>query len=247
MKLTASDTDANGDFGVSVSLDGDIFVIGARGANSGVGKAYAGSVSSITTLDAGNASRTSDSISFESREDWIVGKNTDSNMVTLAAGDTATVTAAGKAVHIGQNAGSDGNKLLIDGTLNATTVVIGSTGGNTSNSLQIDRGAAFALATIQLTPGNFLVLAGDYTTYAALSTYLTAHGTTLQAWSNNAWITVDVGNFSSLISASMARATQPSRFSNPLRLRPRLLRQSPRNRPYGFLDPAPIRRPEPSR
>lgn len=140
LKITASDGETTDKFGVSVGIEGDYFVVGATlgdGVVADSGKAYSGTVSSLTTLDTGSTSRTIDGISFASRDDWIIGQNTDSNQVTLAAGDTGTVSSASKAVHVGQNAGSDNNTLSIGGTLTANQINVGAT-GNTGNSLVID-------------------------------------------------------------------------------------------------------------
>jgi hypothetical protein len=43
----------------------------------------------------------------------VIGQTTSSNKVTLGAGDTANVTATGKAVYIGQTAGSNSNTLSV--------------------------------------------------------------------------------------------------------------------------------------
>jgi FG-GAP repeat len=137
VKLFASDGAASDLFGSSVAIDGDQFVVGAvngDGAATNSGKAYSGTVSSVTTLDEGNSSRTIDGISFESRTDWIIGQTTDSNQVTLTSGDSGNVTAAGKAVYIGQQAGSDNNMLTLEGSLIANQIHIGTT-GNTGNKL----------------------------------------------------------------------------------------------------------------
>ncbi len=107
--------------------------------NGLTGKAYSGSVNSVTTLDAGSTSRTISGISFVSQNDWIIGQTTDSNQVTLSAGDTVNVSASGKGVYIGKNAGSDNNTLIISGTLTATQINVG-TAGNTGNVLQIGNG-----------------------------------------------------------------------------------------------------------
>ncbi len=53
VKLFASDGASADLFGVSVSLDGDDFIIGAQSDDRSRGKAYTGSVSSMTKLDAG--------------------------------------------------------------------------------------------------------------------------------------------------------------------------------------------------
>jgi len=134
VKLTASDGASGDEFGSSVSLSGDGFTIGARagdGISANSGKAYTGTVSSVTTLDVGNTSRTIDGISFISWDDWIIGHSTDNNSVTLTSGDAGDVTASGKRVLIGQNAGSDNNALTINGTLTNNEIVVGEAGGGT--------------------------------------------------------------------------------------------------------------------
>jgi len=158
VKLTASDGEAGDGFGWSVSLDGDQFVIGAPGKDSSRGKAYSGSVSSLTTLDDGNASRTISGISFVSQEDWVIGQTTSQNSVTLSAGDTANIIAAGKAVYIGRNAGSDHNTLTIDGTLTATAIHVGAE-GNEGNALIINGSVSTSL--LSTTSGNRLEIGSN--------------------------------------------------------------------------------------
>lgn len=162
VKITASDAAAGDEFGTSVSVSGDLFLIGAYRQTAGEGKAYSGSVSAVTTLDEGNTSRSISGISFASQDHWIIGQNTDINQVTLGAGDNADVSANGKSVFIGQNAGSDGNTLIIEGSLTATSVYIGSTSGNLDNTLQIDDGATFAVTTFYLAKDNTLSIQGDH-------------------------------------------------------------------------------------
>jgi len=201
VKITASDAAASDSFGMSVSLSGDNFTIGAvmgDGVVTNSGKAYTGNVSCITTLDTGNTSQIIDGISFTSRDHWIVGQTTSGNQITLTAGDSADVTALGKEVYIGQNAGSDNNTLVIAGTFTANEVNIGSLVGNVGNTLQIEDTAAFAPITLNLAPQNFLTIEGDYADIADLLTYL---GTsTLRVWEDTSWTTVDAGNYQDLIS-----------------------------------------------
>ncbi|MBX3740745.1 MAG: PEP-CTERM sorting domain-containing protein [Akkermansiaceae bacterium] len=196
VKITASDGAAHRNFGRSVSLDGDLFVV-ATGSPS-ASKAYTGSVSSMTTLDAGNASRTIDGISFVSQDDWIIGRTTDNNTVTLTAGDTADVTSAGRAVHIGKEAGSDDNALVIAGTFHATEVYIGAHTGNTGNVLELQATSVIDADVIRLAAGNFLRLEGDHT--LGLLGYL--DDTDLQVWDSGAWQTVDGSNQDSLIAVT---------------------------------------------
>ncbi|MBX3740801.1 MAG: DUF5011 domain-containing protein [Akkermansiaceae bacterium] len=198
LKLTAGDSMANDRFGWSVSLDGDLFTIGAYGRNSFRGKAYTGSVSSLTTLDLGAASRTISGISFVSQEDWIIGRTTDDNTITLSSGSTADVTASGKAVHIGMDAGSDGNTLIISGNLYATEVNVGSTAGNAGNVLQFDASANVGVWAIRLTADNLLRIQGDHT--ADPFAYLGA--TALEVWNGGSWQTVTPANRATLLSTS---------------------------------------------
>ncbi|MDR1284082.1 MAG: FG-GAP repeat protein [Opitutaceae bacterium] len=162
VKLLASDGAAGAFFGTSVSLDGDRFVISAHQATvNGVtraGKAYAGDIRAFTTLDAGNGTAlATDGLSFVSQTDWIIGAETANNTVTLTAGDTATVTADGKAVYIGQNAGADNNTLLIEGALTATTVYVGAA-DTVGNTLRFTTAAldTLTIGTVYLDAGNFL-------------------------------------------------------------------------------------------
>ncbi len=157
VKLTLSDGMAEDSFGRSVSLDGDQFIIGAYGRNSYTGEAYTGSVSSVTTLDGGNTSRTIDGLSFISQDDWVIGETTDANSVTLSAGDTANVTAAGKAVYIGKNAGSDNNTLTINGTLTANSINVGAA-GNTGNTLVVN--GSIGSSALTLNSGSILTGSG---------------------------------------------------------------------------------------
>lgn len=161
----SADLNAEFGFGSTVSLSGDNFLVGLY-----LRRAVSGSVSSLTTLDVGNASRTIDGLTFVSHGDWIIGKTTDGNAVTLSSNDAATVTDAGKAVFIGQNAGSDHNTLTIDGTLTATDIRIGAT-GNTDNQLVV-KGALNA-AAVTIADSSSLVLdlpnAGDTLAIGSLS------------------------------------------------------------------------------
>ena len=150
LKLTASGGGASDEFGSAVSLDGDRFVIGAPGTG-GAGQSYSGTVSSMTTLDTGNATGLINGVSFVSQDDWIIGQNTSGNQVTLSAGDSATVTAAGKGVYVGQNAGSANNTLLIQGTLNANNVTLGSaTNPGDGNTLTIDTAGVLTTGALTL-------------------------------------------------------------------------------------------------
>jgi Tfp pilus assembly protein PilV len=182
VKLLASDGAASDQFGRSVSLSGDRFVIGARSAWVGVdgtavqtGKAYAGDIRAFTTLDAdGGATLATDGISFVSQGDWIIGETTSGNQVTLGkvwsfnqanlAGawfkDTADVTADGKAVYIGKDTDADNNTLIIEGTLAANSVYVG-TEDNSGNTLRMAVGgrinATTGAALVELSAGNTIV------------------------------------------------------------------------------------------
>jgi hypothetical protein len=157
-------------------------------------------VSSITTLDIGNASRSIDHISFVSQDDWIIGQATDANQITLAAGNTGTVTADGNAVYIGKDTGSDQNVLILAGTLIATNIYVGNLAGNTGNTLRLDSTATFTINTLFLAPGNTLSLQGDTADYATLFTRLGA--SMLEAWNGATWITLNTTNAASYLTAS---------------------------------------------
>ncbi|EIP97290.1 PEP-CTERM putative exosortase interaction domain-containing protein [Opitutaceae bacterium TAV1] len=135
VKLLASDGTATDQFGKSVSLSGDRFVIEANS-----GKAYAGDIRAFTTLDAGSTVLATDGLSFVSQGDWVIGETTSNNQVWLSRSavtgikDTANVTATGAAVYIGKNASANNNLLFIEGELTANAVYVG-TAANSGNAL----------------------------------------------------------------------------------------------------------------
>lgn len=190
-------------FGASVSLDGDQFVIGEPTTPTVMGQSFAGSVSSMTTLDAGNASETISGISFISQDNWVIGRLTNSNTVTLSAGNSASVSAGGKAVFIGQNSASNGNRLVVQGTLTGTGIYVGAT-GNSGNTLELDDTGTFNLSggAIYLATGNYLSIEGDYTSSVNLFSYLSGADASLDIWNGSSWETVNAGNYSTLISSS---------------------------------------------
>ncbi len=165
VKLLASDGAGNDKFGWAVSLDGDRFIIGASDKANVTGAAYTGSVASLTTLDRGDTSEVISRISFVSQEDWTIGQTTDRNAVTLSVGDTAHVSASGKAVYIGKNAGSDENALTIKGSLVASTIRVGAE-GNEGNTLIVE-GSLNATNTF-ISSGNRLENNGTMTTTLTL-------------------------------------------------------------------------------
>jgi hypothetical protein len=196
--LTASNRSAQQFFGNSVDLTGDNIMIGTYS------NAFTASLSSITKLDEGNATRQIDGISFVSKEHWTIGQSTDNNEVILSAGDTADVRAFGKAVYIGKNAGSDTNTLVVSGSLAANTVYIGSIAGNEDNTLQFDSTASFGAVTLRLADDNFLSIQGNYTDTTALLGYLGL--STLQVWDGDLanWISVTIENAPELVWASFS-------------------------------------------
>ncbi|MDR1282521.1 MAG: FG-GAP repeat protein [Opitutaceae bacterium] len=215
VKLFASDGAEWERFGLSVSLDGDRFVIGAYYASvdgvTRVGKAYAGDIRAFTTLDAGNGTAlATDCLSFVSQTDWIIGAETANNTVTLTAGDTADVTLADKAVYIGQTAGADNNTLIIEGTLIATTVYVGAGGsdspttGATGNTLRLTTAALETLdvGTLYLDAGNFLEFenAGQELDINDVLTLLDGTATVqVRGSSNEGWVTLDAENAATLL------------------------------------------------
>lgn len=204
VKLRASAGEEQSTFGYAVSLDSDRFVISASkgdGAATDSGKAYSGSVKSVTTLDDGNASGTISGISFESRTDWVIGETTDDNTVTLSFGDIANVTESGKAVYIGKDASADFNELAIAGLLLATEVNIGAD-GNIGNLLRLEDSADISNADLfRLAMNNALEIEGDVADVATgLLLYLDT--TELQVWSGADWEILTADNADELVSIS---------------------------------------------
>lgn len=136
VKIHASEVYNQDGFGNSVAIDGDRFVVGSARNDDARGSAYSGTVSSMTTLDVGGTMRRIDGISFDSRTDWVIGDTTSGNTVVLEAGDSAQVTASGKLVYIGKGAGSNNNRLIVNGHLTAGGIQVGAA-GNSGNELII--------------------------------------------------------------------------------------------------------------
>lgn len=202
VKLVASTRNVGDFFGAAASISGDIFLVtaGQPDVPGASGRAFSGSVGSVTTMDFGNITRSISGVSFTSRIDWIIGETTDGNRVTLSPGDAANVTATGKAVHIGKNVGSDLNTLQIDGALTANEVYIGSIAGNIGNTLQLENTATFQAIAFRLAHDNLLKIEGNYTAIENLLTYL---GTTdLEVWNGSAWMDVNAMNHNALIAST---------------------------------------------
>ncbi len=165
VKLFAS----NGAFGDwssnSVSIDGDRFVIGAErkniGSNTFQGTAYFGHVRTFTTADLGSDSTATDGLSFQARDNWIIGQTTSNNSVTLTSGDSGNVGRVGLVnpttaqTYIGQNAGSNNNTLHVESgaTLTSNSIHVGAS-GNSGNQLR-------ANGTINLSSGSVLNVFAD--------------------------------------------------------------------------------------
>ncbi|MDR1282308.1 MAG: FG-GAP repeat protein [Opitutaceae bacterium] len=245
VKLLPSDSSAALEyFGYSVSLSGDRFVIGAYWAYMGVeegtaavrtGKAYAGDIRAFTTLDAtGGAALATGGLSFVSQGDWIIGETTRGNQVTLSKvwssnqdnpdgdwfNDTADVTADGKAVYIGQKAGANNNRLIVEGTLVANAVYVGASTEaegsgniNTGNALRFTTDALSTLdvGTIWLGAGNFIEFEGaDY----GIDDVLTLlSGTTVQVWDGEGWTALASDNADTLILKTGVVDGEYSQFS----------------------------------
>lgn len=196
VKLIASDGATNDSFGSAVALDGDRFAIGTPYKNNYAGRAYTGVISALTTLDVADTSHTVDGISFVSQDDWVIGKTTGNNVVALSYGDSAVVTAPGKFVAIGQDAGADGNTLRIDGTVTANQILIGAS-GNKDNTLRLNSSGAIIGATLRLARGNFLSVQGDFSSPGALLARLAT--STLQVWDGDSWEVLTNANQNELL------------------------------------------------
>ena len=145
LKLHASSLPEKGcNFGDSVSMDGDRFVIGGGTDNATTNKVWAGDIRAFTKLDAGNVSLATGGISFESRTDWIIGEHTSNNHVTLNGpsagylsydGDVAKMD--GNNVRIGMFPGSNNNTLRVEGNVSTTGSILVGAVGNSGNTLHI--------------------------------------------------------------------------------------------------------------
>jgi|GEM_PF-2675551 len=202
LRILASDRGSNHQFGTAVDLNGDDFIISALGHTSSRGRAYVGSVSSMTTLDEGDANRTISQLSFVSNRDWIIGAETSNNTVTLSAADSATVSATGKAVYIGRFSGSNDNTLHLDGTLTANGIQIGSPDGNHGNTLSLAETVTLELGFVRLAGGgNRIEIAGD--DYSGIGNLLLYFDTaTLQGWDGTEWVAITAGNYDGFITSS---------------------------------------------
>ncbi len=175
IKVFASDG-AEGDwFGRRVAIDNDRFVIGAEAKNSSLGKAYSGHVRTFTTADVGSDTTATDGLSFISQEDWIVGSTTDNNTVTLSGSDTGNVTATGKGVYVGQNAGSDNNTLNIStaAALTANFVQVGTAGAsgnnlNVNGKIQLTSGGSVAVEEGNILSGSGTIATGDVIVFGSV-------------------------------------------------------------------------------
>jgi hypothetical protein len=201
VKLLSSERVTGDFFGTSVSIDGDRFAIGASGGeglSSSSGSAYSGTVSSITTMDVGDASNFIDGISFSSRADWVIGETTSNNSNWLTNGDAGEVREDGTAIRVGASAGSNGNSLKISGELSAIRAFIGAD-GNEDNSLILDSVAEIAIDSIVLFEDNLLELEGEFDSYSALALQLDS--TDLFVASNGITELVTAENFADVLEA----------------------------------------------
>lgn len=184
VRLTASIRAVNDEFGQSVSIQGDQFVIGSvrgDGKATDSGTAYTGNVSSFTTLDKGNVSQEISRLSFVSQTDWIVGQTTSGNHLTISAGDSADVTVSGKGVYIGQLSGANNNSLLVKGTVTTNNATIGASSGTTGNSLEITETGKVSATKVIVNSGGTLLFSGSNTSNDRLgdSTTVTLAGGSL--------------------------------------------------------------------
>lgn len=187
--------ETNDEFGTSVSLHEDRFLIGSR-LNKGT--AFSGTISALTTLDKGSAERFIDHISFISRTDWVIGATTSDNWITLEGLNSAEVMGSGAVVSVGRDVGADGNRLVLAGKLQTARVDIGSLVGNENNALELKNVADFSgVGAFRLARRNALIASGNRVTSAALMAYLGS--TQLQVYKGGSWQVVNAGNVEDLV------------------------------------------------
>jgi len=203
-------------FAHSIALEGDNFALGGYDPDHQTkGETFTGTVSSVTTLDVGSATRTIEGFGFASRQDWIVGRDTSNNKVVLGAGDTADVTSPRMAVFIGKNAGANNNTIELDGYLVATLVNVGtnSGAGNSGNMLVCKSYSTSSLTgykngveEIRLAKNNSVKFAwsGASTTdvianLKAISTIANYYTTKLYVYDNGMWQLVTQQNAANLL------------------------------------------------
>ena len=125
----------------------------------------------MTTLDFGNTLANIDGISFQSRNDWIIGETTSNNHVELTQGDSAEILELVTGIYIGANADSNDNSLTISGRVMAATAEIGAA-GNVGNQLILNSTATNAIETLSLHENNSLLIEGEFATLDLLDTEL---------------------------------------------------------------------------
>lgn len=180
--LTASDGKVGDLFGSSVALDGTHFALGAnRSGDSQTGKVYTGDTRSFTSLNSGNTELATAGLSFVSKNDWVIGATTAGNRVTLSRdnltgiADVATITAEGKHVYIGKQAGANRNELHIDGMLTTNQVFVGAA-GNTENVIFFGQNGYLGANAVHLALGNSIGLYGVLLDYDNLLDWLALQG-----------------------------------------------------------------------
>jgi len=160
VRLWPADGFMSDGFGSSVSLAGDIIVIGAESANgttAGSGKAYTASLATLTTFDTTSATRTIENLNFRSRTNWIIGDTRDGMTLTLNTASSAELALAGTAISIGRTGTSDNNRLIVEGAVIAAPAINVGSGASTGNELRVNGGVTATAITIR----NGSILSGD--------------------------------------------------------------------------------------
>ena len=202
IKIRESISAGLGRFGLDVDFEGDRFAVGTNGDD-----VYTGTVSSMTTLDAGNVSAVIDGISFESRTNWIIGESTSNNIVTLTESDSGRVSQSGAGIYIGANSGSNDNTLVLEGIVTTNDVWVGAE-GNFGNTLFLVGNSD--IDSITLAENNSLLLPGEFDSFSLLNSELDSDLFVLIDGTTEL-ITED--NFESLLSTNFNNATGISRLT----------------------------------
>jgi hypothetical protein len=131
---SGSDSD---EFGSSVALSGNDFVIGGRNAQGGVGGSGAAWTGNLRRMTVAATGGTVEQIGFRSRTNWIIGDTVSGCVITLASTASAELAVPGTAIRIGNTTSADNCRLIVEGPIIAAPSILVGNGSNTGNELRV--------------------------------------------------------------------------------------------------------------